>query len=498
MMYCQVVNGMNYILLTFNLILLIYLFVFINYILMEVNMMLVKLPKGMKDFLILWSGQLFSLLGTSMTAFALTLWAWQITGKATSLALVGFFHFLPTLIFSPLAGALVDRWNRKTVMILSDVCSGLATFVIFLLLLSGKLQIWHLYIAASWSGIFQSLQFPAYSAAIGIMVPKEQFARTTGLTSMTEAGVYILSPVLAGACVGFIGVKGVLIIDLITLMLAVSTIALVKIPHPKTSATVKNSLWKDSLFGFRYIWVRKPLLGLLGVFFLSNLFGTLGQMVYAPMILSRTGNNQMILGAAQSFFGIGGVVGGLLVGIWGGPKRKGLGVILGVSGSSLLGAVFFGIGDTLFWWSIGGLLVSIFGSISHASSQAIWMSKVPPEFQGRVFSSRRFIAQCISPIAMLVSGPLADKFFEPMMLNPSGIFSLFTRLVGSSKGSGMALMMFIFGILGVLAGLWGYMNPMIRDVDRVVPDHDESLEEAEEEDPVSSTDFINFPVPSPA
>ncbi len=459
-------------------------------------MMLTKLPKGMKDFLILWSGQLFSLLGTSMSAFALTIWAWQVSGTATALAMVGFFHFLPCLVFSPLAGALVDRWDRKTVMILSDACSGLATIIIYILLVSGKLQIWHLYVGAAWSGIFQSLQFPAFSAAISMLVPKEHYARTTGLSSMTESGIYILSPVLAGALVGFIGVKGVLMLDMAALLIAVSTIALVKIPQPEKTNTEKASLWQDSLFGFKYIWQRKPLLGLLSVFVLSNLFGTLGQMVYAPMILSRTGDNQIILGAAQSFFGIGGVVGGLLIGIWGGPKRKAMGIIIGLSGSSLLGALFFGIGNSLLWWGIGGLLVSIFGSISHASSQSIWMSKVAPECQGRVFSCRRFIAQCISPVAMLLSGPLADKCFEPLMMNPTGFFSLCAPLVGTGKGAGMALMMLVFGLFGMLAGIWGYMNPVIRCVDQVIPDHDEVF--AEDEESEEELELAPMPLPTMA
>ncbi len=460
-------------------------------------MLLKNLPKGMKDFLILWAGQLFTLLGTSMTAFALTIWAWQVSGTATALAMVGFFYFLPSLIVSPVAGALVDRWDRKMVMILSDVCSSLATLVIFILLVSGRLEIWHLYVASAWSGIFQSLQFPAFSAAISIMVPKEHYARTSGFTSMAESGIYILAPMMAGALVGFIGVKGVLIIDFIALFIAITTISFIKIPKPKKTETEKKSLWKDSIFGFQYIVKRKPLLGLLSVFFLANLFGTLGHMVYSPMILSRTGDNHLILGIAQSFFGIGGVVGGLIIGIWGGPKRKAMGVIIGLSGSSLLGALFFGMGNHLVWWAIGGLLVSIFGSLSYSSSQAIWMSKVAPEFQGRVFSCRRFIAQCISPVAMLIAGPLADNFFEPMMMNPSGASSYLSYFVGSGPGAGMALMMLAFGILGLLAGFWGYMNPAIRNVDRIILDHDEEFaweEEVESEDEVPGF----APIPQPA
>ena len=173
-------------------------------------------PTGFLAFVIIWSGQVVSLLGTSMTRFALTIWAWQMTGNATSLALVGFFSFVPGIIVSPLAGALVDRWDRKVSMMLSDLAAAVSTLVVLVLFVSGQLQIWHLYITGAFTGLFQAFQFPAYSAAITLMVSKDQYGRTSGLLSTAEFLSMIVAPIGAALLLGVIGLQGILLIDVVT------------------------------------------------------------------------------------------------------------------------------------------------------------------------------------------------------------------------------------------------------------------------------------------
>src|SRR3990172_8175444 len=184
-------------------------------------------PTGMTAFTIVWFGQVISLLGSAMTQFALTIWAWQITGSATALALVGFFNFGPTVLLSPIAGALVDRWNRKLVMMLSDLAAGLSTVVILVLYATDNLQIWHLYIAGAFSGAFQAFQFPAYSASISLMMPKEQYARANGMISVADFGSGIFAPVLAALLLGAIGIGGVLAIDIVTFVAAIGALLFV-------------------------------------------------------------------------------------------------------------------------------------------------------------------------------------------------------------------------------------------------------------------------------
>src|SRR5688572_28657632 len=167
-------------------------------------------PKGMQAFYTLWAGQFLSMLGTGMSRFALTLWAWQLTGSATALALVAFFSFAPSVILSPIAGALVDRWAKNLTLMLSDLAAGAGTMILFFLSLNGGLEIWHVYIVAFFTGAFESFQFPAYSSAISTMVDKDQYTRTNGLMSLAGSASEIIAPLGAAALFGLIHLNGIL------------------------------------------------------------------------------------------------------------------------------------------------------------------------------------------------------------------------------------------------------------------------------------------------
>ncbi|MBA3468293.1 MAG: MFS transporter [Herpetosiphonaceae bacterium] len=435
----------------------------------------------MFGFSIVWFGQLVSMLGSSMTGFALTFWAWQITGQATALALVGFFSFAPAIIVSPLAGALVDRWNRKLVMMLSDLAAGLSTIVILILYYTGNLQIWHLYLTGAFSSVFQAFQWPAYSAAISTMLPKKHYARANGMITMAESASGIVAPALAGFLLLIIGISGVLLIDVVTFVVAVGSLLFVHIPQPKASAAGaegKGSLWKESGYGFRYILARPSLLGLQLTFFVINFVGSFQFTLLAPMILARTNSNAAAMGTVQSAFGIGGLLGGLLLSVWGGPKRKVHGVLIGMMLTSLSGGVLMGLGNSTLLWAGAAFLTMLAMPILNGSNQAIWQSKVPPDIQGRVFSVRRLIAQISGPVAILIVGPLADKVFEPQMQAGGSLASMFGPLVGTQAGSGMALIMVLSGVLGVIAALCGYLFPAVRNAETLIPDHTDSPEEA--------------------
>ncbi len=441
-------------------------------------------PVGVKAFNIVWFGQVISLLGTSMMGFALTIWAWEITGQATALALVGFFHFGPSVVLSPVAGALVDRWNRKVVMMLSDLAAGLATIVILALYATDHLQIWHLYVAGAFEGAFQSFQFPAYSAAVTMMVPKEQYARASGMLSLAQSASGVFAPMLAGALLAPIGFSGIMVIDIVTFVVAIGTLLFVHIPQPEATAAGREgrgSIWKESAYGFRYIYRRPSLLGLQLVFFALNLVVMFSMTVRNPMILARTGDNAAILGSVQSIGGIGGVIGGLLLSVWGGPKRRVHGVLIGMVVVSLLGTLPMGLGQGLLLWALAAFAVACAIPILNGSNQAIWQAKVAPDVQGRVFAVRRLIAQITGPLAMLIAGPVADQFFEPAMMPGGSLADTFGGLVGTGPGAGMALMFVISGILGAVVGLSGYAVRVVRNAEDLLPDHDaaESLPEPE-------------------
>lgn len=429
---------------------------------------------GISGFTIIWFGQLISLLGTGMTRFALTIWAYQETGSATALALVAFFSFGPVVLLSPVAGALVDRWNRKLVVMISDLAAGITTIMLLLLYITGNLQIWHLYVMGALAGAFESFQFPAFSAAMTMMLNKEQYGRANGMMSVAEAASGIIAPILAGILLTLIGIGGVMMIDVITFVVALTAVIVTYIPQPATTdvgAEAQGNLWQESFFGFRYIWARPSLLGMQMMFFLANLFGGYSAVLLAPLILARTGNNELILGTVQSAFGIGGLLGGLALSLWGGPKQKVHGVLLGMVGNFLLGTFILGVGQTLTLWLVGGFFTLFFIPILNGSNQAIWQAKVPPDVQGRVFGTRRLIAQIAGPLAMLSAGPLADYLFEPAMQVGSRWANLFGWLVGVGPGAGMGLLFVITSLIGAIAALLGYTIPAVRNIETILPDY---------------------------
>ncbi len=429
----------------------------------------------MFGFTIVWIGQIVSLLGTSMTTFALTIWAYEITGTATALALVGFFFVTPMLVFSPLAGAIVDRQDRKLMMMLSDLASGVTTIAVLILFQAGLLQIWHLYIAAAIQGTFQTFQWPAYSAAISVMIPKEQYGRANGMLSLAESGSNIFAPLLAGALLGIVGLAGILTIDIVTFVFAIGALLLVHIPQPKITAegrASQGSIWTEAAYGFRYIVKRPSLLGLQTVFMLGNFFFSIPFAILAAMILASTSNNEIIFGSVSSAGAIGAVVGGLIMSAWGGPKRLIHGVLAGWAISSLVGVVLMGLGNSLPIWAIASFCGAFFIPIINGSNQAIWQAKVAPDLQGRVFSIRRLITWFVNPAAMLIAGPLADRVFEPAMQTNSGLSQMFSGLVGTGPGAGMSLIFIFSGLMAMMVGIGGYFIPMIRNVETILPDHD--------------------------
>ncbi len=433
-------------------------------------------PTGMVGFTIVWVGQIVSLLGTSMTGFAMTIWAYEKTNAATALALVGFFFVAPMLIVSPFAGALVDRHNRKLMMMVSDIASGFASLIILILFSTGQLQIWHLFITSAFQGIFQSFQWPAYSAAISTMLPKQQYGRANGMLSLADTASNIFAPILAGALLGIIGVPGILMIDLATFIFAIGALLFVHIPQPRITEEgrqAQGSIFKEAGFGFRYILSRPSLLALQIVFLIGNfLYGVPGA-VESAMILANTGSNEKALAYVNSAGAVGGLVGGLVMSAWGGPKRRVHGVLFGWFIASLLGGVLMGLGRSIPIWAVAAFLGVFFVPIINGSNQAIWQAKVPPDLQGKVFSIRRLIAWFVSPLAMLIAGPMADKLLEPAMRNPNSFLATSLGwLVGTGPGRGMALLFIIGGGMAALVGISGYAFRVLRQADTLLPDHD--------------------------
>lgn len=437
-----------------------------------------KRPAGMRSFTAIWFGQLVSMLGTGMTNFALSFYIFEKTGQATALTIAIFCFVAPSIILSPLAGVLVDRWNRKTVIILADLAAGVVTIGwLFVLSTTGDLEMWQIYLGNIVAGAFNALQFPAFSAAVTMLIPKEQYGRASGMLNFAGAASEILAPVFAGALLGPFGLVSIMLVDVVTFVVGISIMLLIYIPQPEPEVIPEGgerpSLLQDSLYGFKYIKERPGLLGLQFAFTALNFISAFGGVVVVPMILARTGNSATSLASVQSIAAFGGVAGGLLMSTWGGPKRKVKGVLLGMSLENLLGPIVIGLSKAVPGWAAGSFITQLFLPVINGSNQAIWQSKVPPVVQGRVFATRRMIAQISFPLALLFAGPLADQVFEPAMSSDGWAAALFGPLVGVGPGAGMSLMVLLSGIIGVGVGLIVYTIPSVRNVETILPDFDD-------------------------
>ncbi|MEJ2759314.1 MAG: MFS transporter, partial [Anaerolineales bacterium] len=365
----------------------------------------------MRTFIIIWLGQIISIIGSGLTNFVLGVWIFEKTGEATPFVLIALFASLPTVLLSPIAGALVDRWNRRLVMIFSDVGSALTTLVVFILFSTGQLQVWHIIVRALFDSAFAAFQNPAYTSSVTLMVPKEQYSRSSAMIQTGQSISGIASPLIAGFLFAFIGVNGVILVYFATFFFAIGTLLFVHIPQPASSQPEQqgNTLRQDIVFGFRYLKERPGLFGLAVFIAMINLVISAVTVLSTPMILSFT--DAKVLGSIQSVSSIGLFLGGVLVSAWGGTKRKMHGIYLGVLVSGL-GLTFTGMRQTALW--IGaGMFVFLFPiTLVNASIRAITQTKIPLDLQGRIFSIIFMLARASVPVGYLLAGPLADMVFE--------------------------------------------------------------------------------------
>jgi hypothetical protein len=296
----------------------------------------------------------------------------------------------------------------------------------------------------------------------------------------------IFAPVVAALLMSVVGIVGVMLIDVVTFSSAVTMLLFVHIPRPPASEAGRRgmeSLWKESLYGFRYIFERLSLLGLQLVFLVMNLIMTFGNTLMAPMILARTGDDKIVLGAVMSAASAGGLVGSVLLTLWGGPKRKVHGILMGMAFLSVFSLMLVGMGREVYVWAPAAFIGLIILPTVQGSSQGIWQAKVAPDVQGRVFSARLLIAQISAPLSMLITGPLADYVFEPAMKEGGNLADMFGWLVGTGPGAGMALILVITGVLGFAVALGGYAFRVVRNAETLLPDYDaETPQQPQESD----------------
>jgi MFS family permease len=428
-------------------------------------------PRGLRRFSIVWSGQLVSVVGSGLTEFALGVWVYRNSGSATDYAIVAFFIVLPHIVLSPLAGALVDRWDRRWAMVVSDTGSALCTLVMATLLWSGQLQVWQVYLGVLFSSAFAAIQVPAYTALITEMVPRRHLGRANGMAELAWAAGQVIAPLAAGVLMAIISVYGVMLLDAVTFLIGVVTVVAVPVrvvPRLiEREDTSRASLRKELGYGWAFIAGRPGLMALVLFFFFVNFSMGVFNALFTPLVLSFTSTE--VLGTLLSVGSVGLILGGVVMSVWGGPRQRIHG-ILGMAPVFGLGLILLGARPWPVLIAVVGFVFFATHPIINGSDHAIWQTKVPLGAQGRVFATRRAIENASALVAYLVAGPLADHVFEPLMAVGGPLESTVGEVLGTGPGRGIGLLFVLMGLVPIAIAAIGYAMPRLRRIEEELPD----------------------------
>lgn len=426
---------------------------------------------GIWIFILIWFGQLVSVIGSGVTTFALGIWVYQQTGSVTKLALTSLSTTLPSVIVSPIAGVFADRWNRKWIMLISDLIAGLTTGLLALMLFVGNLEIWHIYFATAVHSICTTFQGPAYMTAMTLLVPKQQLTRFNGLIHIGHSMTRLISPMLAGVLMASIKIQGIILFDLATFAFSVVMLLYIRFPKPKNvdQANVmgKNSLLIEVVDGWRYIKAKAGILGLiLFIAVINYMFGTV-EVLGVPLLLSFA--SVTVVGILTSVSGSGMLFGSLAVSIWGGSQRSINNLFCFMLLNGLCIAVI-GLQPNI--WLVGvAAFVFFFGlPIINTSAHVILQRKVIPNVQGRVFALTRMISTSFLSFAYLVSGPLADNVFKPLMAPNGSLAGSLGQIIGVGPERGIGLMFIVMGMLTIIGTILAYQYRPLRLIEKDLPD----------------------------
>ena len=423
---------------------------------------------GFRAFTLLWLGQLVSTVGSGLTGFVLGAWVYMETGSATLYALIAASSSIPGILALPFAGVVADRFDRRKVMLAADFFSALCTLGLWLLFSAGRLEVWHIWLMTALSSTSSAFQLPAYSAAVPSLVSRERLGRVNGMIQTAQA-LGVIAPGIAGALVGWIGVGGVIAIDLGTFVFAAATLLVVRIPRPAPAAAAqpKGSLFRDAAYGWTYLRERPALLWLVMLFAVYNFALGMASVLIMPLILSFT--SLTIAGYLYAAGGSGMVVGGLAMSAWGGPKRKISGVLTFMA---LAGTVLFAhaLAPSVALIAVVAPLFLGMMPVINGSTATVIQTRVPGEVLGRVFATVSMLARMSAPVAYFVAGPLADRVFEPALAPGGSLSGSLGSVIGVGDGRGIAAMFMVSGLVLVGSAVAGALSPRLRALDEPEPE----------------------------
>jgi hypothetical protein len=422
---------------------------------------------GIRKYLVVWFGQLVSLTGSGITSFILGLWVYQNTHSVAKFSYVSLATSLPKVLFSPVAGVLVDRLDKKKCMLLADMVSALCVLIVIFLLAGNRLQLWEVYVAVGTIAMCSALHWPAYGASVCLLVDKSQYSRANGMLQLGQAVGQSAAPFLSGFLLLNGAFASALTVDFLSFLFALISLLLVRFPKAAEFSAARHGLvWHDLLEGWHFVFEMSGLYNLIVLFAVANFFLGLITVLITPLVLGFASAH--VLGIILSIAALGMILGGLTMSVWSGPVRPTRWVI------GVLVAAGFSI-------ALGGsrpsaplVTVCAFGfafciTLANIFTRGIIQTRVPQQLQGRIFAFVTMIAFSSLPLAYAVAGPLAEKVFEPAM-SVHGVFGVWVApWLGVGPGRGIGLLFMLSGIMMGASALIAYCSPRLRELDHELP-----------------------------
>lgn len=440
-----------------------------------------RVGNGVRTFYALATAQTVSQIGSNMSFLAVGIYLYQQTGQATPLALLSTLLLLPKILAGGVAGVLADRYDRRTLMIVGDTGAALASVALLLSLSSGAFEAWHVYVATLWQALFSTLQRPAFEASVSQLVPEGHRHRANAFTQLSGSTALLASSALTGVLYVVVGVVGIFLIDLVSFGVGVVTTLLVRIPMPPRTAGVTAaaggsmlSAWRA---GLQFLWARRPLFILIVQTALFGFFIGSSYALTTPYLLARTGSEPM-LGILTTVLSVGGLVGAVVIGAWGGFKRR-VDTILGAMAVVLAATVLFGTEQPPLVMAVTLFTAMMHVAIANTMSMTLLQAKVPGEMQGRVFAIYSQMTLMLAPLGYLLIGPLADRVFTPLASSPAWADSAAGRLFGVGAGGGMGVLFAATGALALVVTAATYALPSVRRMEATLPSYGGAADGAE-------------------
>ncbi|MBN1581869.1 MAG: MFS transporter [Anaerolineae bacterium] len=400
-----------------------------------------------RPFFTIWIGQALSLVGSRAGGFALVWWLTERSGSGTVLATATMVAMLPQIFLGPFIGALVDRWNRRRIMLVADSVIALLSTWLAYLFWADALELWHIYVIMFARALGGTFHHPAMQASTSLMVPQEQLARVAGMNQTLQGVMTIVTPPLGAFLMSILPLHWIMAIDVITAAFAIVPLFFIHIPQPprrkavlsqqeapstavQSTAQKQSSLWQDVREGFLYIWHWPGMFMLLATAILLNFLITPAMSLLPLLITLHFQGDVLQLGWMNSAWGLGIIVGGLTLSAWGGFKKRIITSLVGIIGMGI-GFLFVGLApSTAFWLALGALLfAAIMNPITNGPIGAILQSVIAPDMQGRTFMIVGSIAGFAAPLGLAVAGPISDALGVGAWFIVGGVTSILVGII---------------------------------------------------------------------